>query len=80
MTPFNYQRATSVADAVNQLGAQGVFLAGGTNLVDHLRLGISAPQQLMDISRLPLTDITRGNDGVLHVGALVRNRDRKSVV
>ena len=75
MTPFDYQRATSVADAVNQLGAHGVFLAGGTNLVDHLRLGISTPQQLMDISRLPLTDITRSDDGVLHVGALVRNSD-----
>ena len=75
MTPFDYRRATSVADAVGQLGAHGVFLAGGTNLVDHLRLGISHPQQLMDISRLPLTDITRSDNGVLHIGALVRNSD-----
>ena len=75
MTPFDYRRATSVADAVNHLAKDGVFLAGGTNLVDHMRLGISTPQQVMDISRLPLTDITRNDDGVLHIGALVRNSD-----
>ena len=75
MNPLTYQRATSVADAVDRLAQDGVFLAGGTNLVDHLRLGISHPQQLMDISRLPLTDITRSDDGVLHIGALVRNSD-----
>ena len=75
MSPFAYRRATSVADAVGQLGTHGVFLAGGTNLVDHLRLGISHPQQVMDISRLPLIDITRSDDGVLHIGALVRNSD-----
>jgi xanthine dehydrogenase YagS FAD-binding subunit len=75
MTPFAYERATSVADAVGWLGPQGAFLAGGTNLVDHLRLGIRAPQQLIDISRLPLADISRSDDGVLRVGALVRNSD-----
>lgn len=75
MTPFDYRRATSVADAVTHLAHNGAFLAGGTNLVDHMRLGISNPQQLMDISRLPLTDITRSDDGALHVGALVRNSD-----
>ena len=75
MSPFDYQRAGSVADAVSRIGTGGAFLAGGTNLLDHMRLGIRAPQQLVDVSRLPLTDITRGDDGVLRIGAMVRNSD-----
>ena len=75
MNPFDYQRAASVADAVAQLGSDGAFLAGGTNLVDHMRLGIRAPRLLVDISRLPLNEITRSDDGVLRIGALVRNSD-----
>lgn len=54
MSPFNYQRAESVADAVTLHGGNDAFLAGGTNRVDHMRLGIRAPKQLVDISRLPL--------------------------
>lgn len=75
MSPFDYQRAASVADAVAQLHVGGAFLAGGTNLVDHMRLGIRTPTQLVDISRLPLTEIAVNEDGVLRVGALVRNSD-----
>ena len=80
MTPFAYERATSVADAVSRLGADGAFLAGGTNLVDHLRLGLRRPTQIVDISRLGLVDpalaqISRSDDGLLRVGALVRNSD-----
>ena len=75
MTPFDYQRANSAADAVARISSSGVFLAGGTNLVDHLRLGLRAPSQLVDISRLPLDQIRRNDDGVLHIGALVRNSD-----
>ena len=75
MSPFDYQRASSVTDAVAQLGSGGAFLAGGTNLVDHMRLGIRTPTQLVDISRLPLTEITRDDDGTLRIGALVRNSD-----
>ena len=78
MTPFDYQRASSAADAVARIGISGIngaFLAGGTNLVDHLRLGLRTPSQLVDISRLPLDQIRRNEDGVLHIGALVRNSD-----
>ena len=75
MNPFNYQRAANAADAVALLGSNGAFLAGGTNLVDHMRLGIRTPKQLVDISGLPLNEITRNEDGVLHIGALVRNSD-----
>lgn len=75
MNPFVYERATSVADAVARIGSGGAFLAGGSNLVDHLRLGIRAPTQIVDIGRLKLDEITLGDDGVLRVGALVRNSD-----
>ncbi len=75
MSPFDYQRATSVADAIGQINIEGAFLAGGTNLVDHMRLGIREPKQIVDISRLPLTEITRSGAGVLRIGALVRNSD-----
>ena len=75
MNPFDYHRAASVADAIASLGSGGAFLAGGTNLVDHLRLGIRSPQQLVDINRLALNQITRTDDGVLRIGALVRNSD-----
>ena len=63
MTPFDYQRASSAADAVARIGSGGAFLAGGTNLVDHLRLGLRAPSQLVDISRLPLDQIRLDDDG-----------------
>jgi xanthine dehydrogenase YagS FAD-binding subunit len=73
--PFVYQRALSVTEAVRQMGAGGAFLAGGTNLIDHLRLGIFAYKQLVDISRLPLNQITQTEAGLLQVGATVRNSD-----
>lgn len=75
MNPFDYQRATSVADAVARLGIDGAYLAGGTNLVDHMRLGVRTPGQLVDISRLALNQITQAKDGLLHIGAMVRNAD-----
>jgi xanthine dehydrogenase YagS FAD-binding subunit len=76
VSPFGYQRATSVADAVARLGSGGAYLAGGTNLVDHLRLGIRTPEQLVDIGRLALNEVTRNDaDGTLRIGALVRNSD-----
>ncbi len=77
MIPFAYHRATSVADAVtavaNHPGA--AFLAGGTNLVDHLKLGIVEPGLLVDVGHLPLTDVEQLADGTLRIGADVRNSD-----
>ncbi|AUH33852.1 FAD binding domain-containing protein [Paracoccus tegillarcae] len=75
MTPFDYSRAADTADAIAQLRADGAFLAGGTNLVDHLKLGIARPAQIVDINRLPLTDIDETADGGLRIGAMVRNSD-----
>ncbi|WP_291423809.1 FAD binding domain-containing protein, partial [Deinococcus sp.] len=73
MKPFTYERAASVPDALAKITAQGAFLAGGTNLVDHLRLGIRTPDQLVDVSRLDLSEITELPSGGLRVGALVKN-------
>lgn len=75
MKPFTYERAESVPDALTKITADGAFLAGGTNLVDHLRLGLRAPERLVDISRLDLTEISELPDGGLRVGALVKNSD-----
>ena len=79
MNNFAFHRATGVADAVHLLGETAgtpggsSFLAGGTNLVDLMREGIQQPQMLVDISQLPLTEITEQANGALRVGALVRN-------
>ncbi|OBF89003.1 molybdopterin dehydrogenase [Mycobacterium sp. 852002-51152_SCH6134967] len=77
MIPFDYHRATSVADAVTAVAERpdAVFLAGGTNLVDHMKLGILEPSLVVDVGHLPLTDIEQLPDGALRVGADVRNSD-----
>ncbi|MDT5015654.1 MAG: xanthine dehydrogenase YagS FAD-binding subunit [Mycobacterium sp.] len=77
MIPFAYHRATSVADAVTAVATQpgAVFLAGGTNLVDHMKLGVVEPSLVVDVGHLPLTDVDQFADGTLRVGADVRNSD-----
>jgi xanthine dehydrogenase YagS FAD-binding subunit len=82
MIPLDYRRATSAREAVELVsGHPGArFLAGGTNLVDHLKLGVTSPSMLVDVSRLPLDTIEEqvggdGSDGVLRIGANVRNSD-----
>ena len=77
MNPFDYERATDAAGAVASVAARpgATFLAGGTNLVDHLKLGITAPELLVDISHLPLTAVEEEADGALVIGANVRNAD-----
>lgn len=77
MIPFEYHRATSVADAVTALADRpdAVFLAGGTNLVDHMKLGILEASLLVDVGHLPLADVDQLPDGTLRVGADVRNSD-----
>ena len=75
MRPFTYERATSVEDALALAADGGVYLAGGTNLVDHLRLGIRDADRLVDISRLPLAEVREREDGGLVIGAGVRNSD-----
>jgi CO/xanthine dehydrogenase FAD-binding subunit len=77
MNPFRYERAHDAASAVALLGQEpgGVFLAGGTNLVDHLRLGVRQPELLVDITHLPYDRIELLPDGGVRIGALVRDSD-----
>lgn len=75
MKPFTFERAQTVPEALGLIGAEGAFLAGGTNLVDHLRLGIREVDALVDIRRLDLTEITGTESGGVRIGALVRNSD-----
>jgi xanthine dehydrogenase YagS FAD-binding subunit len=77
MNPFHFERAQDARSAVERLTQEphGVFLAGGTNLVDHLKLGVSRPELLVDITELPFDRIELLQDGGMRIGALVRNSD-----
>ncbi|NUP82998.1 MAG: xanthine dehydrogenase family protein subunit M [Nonomuraea sp.] len=74
MKPFDYARAESASDAVRRFGPGTMYLGGGTNLVDLMRLGVAAPDHLVDVSRLPLDTIEPVRDR-LRIGAAVRNSD-----
>jgi xanthine dehydrogenase YagS FAD-binding subunit len=77
MLPFSYARATAVDEAV-AAGAEPdtAFLAGGTELLNWLRLGIAEPKRVVDIARLGGLDrIEPTGDGGLRIGALVRLND-----
>ncbi|MGH6680362.1 MAG: FAD binding domain-containing protein [Bradyrhizobium sp.] len=72
---FQYVRATGLEDAVAAGGKHGaVYLAGGTDLLQLWKADLAAPQEVVDISRLPLSDIFRDGD-TLVLGALARLSD-----
>jgi xanthine dehydrogenase YagS FAD-binding subunit len=75
--PFAYEQALDPADAVARVTGRpdAAYLGGGTNLVDHLKLGVVAPGLLVDVSRLPLDRVESLDDGGLRIGAAVRNSD-----
>ena len=77
MKPFTFERATSpaaaAAAAASRPGAR--FIAGGTNLLDLMKLQIETPLHLIDINGLALDKIELATDGGLRIGALVRNTD-----
>ncbi len=76
MKAFTYERATTPAGAAAaalQPGAK--FIAGGTNLLDLMKLQVEAPTHLVDINRLGLDRIEPTADGGLRIGTLVRNAD-----
>jgi xanthine dehydrogenase YagS FAD-binding subunit len=74
MQTFNYVKASSVEKAI--VGAPaGKFIAGGTTLVDLMKLSVEQPSALVDINLLPLDKIEKTADGGLRIGALVRNSD-----
>jgi xanthine dehydrogenase YagS FAD-binding subunit len=77
VTPFVYQRADTVADAIRQRAQNpgAHFLGGGTNLIDLMKYGVERPEVLIDVTHLPLTRIEPIAGGGLRIGALVRNSD-----
>lgn len=77
MIGFEYSRASNVADAVSQMAASpgAKFVAGGTNLVDLMKMDVERPVKLIDVNRLPLNKVEETPDGGLRIGALVRNTD-----
>ncbi|MER2105110.1 MAG: FAD binding domain-containing protein, partial [Pseudomonas atacamensis] len=77
MRAFNYSRADSPAAAASQAAqVEGAkFIAGGTNLLDLMKLDIETPVHLIDINHLGLDQIEATPEGGLRIGALVRNTD-----
>lgn len=76
MKTFSYGHARSVADAATAASKPGVkIIAGGTNLLDLMKLQVETPTTLVDINRLPLDRIEETTEGGLRIGALVRNSD-----
>ena len=75
MKPFTYERATSAAAAASAAaGRKGAkFIAGGTNLLDLMKLEIEAPVHLIDVNGTGLDKIEETDDGGLRIGALVSN-------
>ena len=77
MNPITYERATDARAATAAVAARpgAKFIAGGTNLLDLMKLGIERPDHLVDVSRLPLASIEGTAEGGLPIGAQVRNAD-----
>jgi xanthine dehydrogenase YagS FAD-binding subunit len=77
MRAFGFHRSTTVEDAVARQGASpgAAFVAGGTTLIDLVKLDVMRPERVIDINRVPLSTIERGRDGRWFIGALVRNSE-----
>ena len=83
MQTFELVTPSTISDAIKaqalsqtaQQGAQVRFIAGGTNLVDYMKLNVETPRQLVDINGLPLDKIELENTGGLKIGALARNSE-----
>ncbi|KQO23550.1 xanthine dehydrogenase family protein subunit M [Acidovorax sp. Leaf78] len=77
MTPFTYERATSPAHAAAAVAARpgARFIAGGTNLLDLMKLQIEAPMHLVDVNGAGMGTVEPTAQGGLRIGAMVRNSD-----
>src|SRR5262249_51688885 len=77
MKPFEYVRPKTIAEAIAAASEPGAtYLAAGTNLLDLMKGGVSRPDRLVDVTRLPGLDrIDYLPDGGVRIGALVRNAD-----
>lgn len=76
MTPFKYARATDVAGAVALVAPEpgARYLGGGTNLLDLMKEGVEGATRIVDLTRLPMTEI-REYEGGVRIGALAKNAD-----
>jgi xanthine dehydrogenase YagS FAD-binding subunit len=77
MKSFTYTRAASPQEAAAEAvkNPEAKFIAGGTNLLDLMKLEIETPELLIDVNALALDRIETTSDGGLRIGALVRNTD-----
>jgi xanthine dehydrogenase YagS FAD-binding subunit len=76
MQPFQFTRAATPEQAIQAHAAAAArFVAGGTNLIDMMKLDVEQPTALIDINELTLSPITPTPSGGLHLGALSRNSD-----
>jgi xanthine dehydrogenase YagS FAD-binding subunit len=74
MRAFTYERPDTIGAAINAASQPGAaYIAGGTNLLDLMKVDVEQPTHLVDISRLPLGDVTDMPEGGLRIGALVTN-------
>ncbi|MHC5729174.1 MAG: FAD binding domain-containing protein, partial [Nostoc sp.] len=76
MQPFSYQKIGQVDNAVALVTpeVEAAYLAGGTSLIDLMKLNVQTPSELVDINPLPLTKIEMQGNGV-RIGAMARNSD-----
>jgi xanthine dehydrogenase YagS FAD-binding subunit len=72
---FLFTRAKSVDDALRGAHGNVKFVAGGTTLIDLMKLDVERPEAVIDINALPLAEVIRTGDGGLRIGALARNSD-----
>src|SRR6478752_7087513 len=77
MKPFTYERAGSPAEAAAaaQRNPNAKFIAGGTNLLDLMKLQNETPTHLIDVNGLALDKMEATSEGGIRIGALVRNTD-----
>ncbi len=77
MRPFTFARPADTAEAVRTVAAdpEAMFLAGGTNLVDQLKLGVARPALVVDVRTLTSREVTEADHGGLRIGAGVTNSE-----
>ena len=76
MEMFTYTKAAGADQAIQAQSQEGArFIAGGTTLLDLMKLNVERPSQLIDINRLPFDQVEKLPDGRLQIGAVVRNSD-----
>ena len=75
MKSFEYARAETRLDATTDARNGAAIIAGGTNLLDLMKLEVMTPQSVVDINRLDIGNVEATEEGGLRIGALVTNSD-----